>query len=62
MSLYCSTLVEKGCMDSFDSCTRRKMVAWLVNSIQSKSSYNSVAVKIVLDTIVLIFIVSKSCS
>ena len=59
MSLHWSTLVEKGCMESFDSCTRRKMVAWSVNSIQTKSSYSSVAVKIVLDTVVLIFIISR---
>ena len=38
MSLHYSTLVEKGCMESIDICTRRKVVAWSVNGIQTKSS------------------------
>ena len=34
MCLHCSTLVERGCMKSFGSCTHGKVVTWPVNSNQ----------------------------
>ena len=62
MSLHCSTLVERGWMESFGSCTCGKVVTWSVSINQTKSSYSFEAVKIFLDAVVLIFILRRSWS